>query len=130
MCHGFKSSTVKHHKDLRFEPSQLAVLWSEQQPSMNPTRPAFHRKLAGEEEQTSKQIMNTESINRAHCALVAPLSLTENIIVSRAVIQSCYLFCYEPINGTTETVVMRLWLRQRSESEEDDGSRRGQMTRY
>lgn len=89
-CHGIKSSTVKHHKDLRSEPSQLAVLWSEQQPSMDPTRPAFHRKLAGEEERTSKQIINTESINRAHCTLVALLSLTENIIVSRAVIQSCY----------------------------------------
>lgn len=98
-CHGIKSSTVKHQKDLWSEPSQLAVLWSEQQPSMNPTRPAFRRKLAGEEEQASKQIINTESINRAHCTLVALLSLTENIIVSRAVIQSCYLLCYKPIKG-------------------------------
>lgn len=98
-CHGIKSSTVKHHEDLRFEPSQLAVLWPEQQLSVNPSRPAFHRKLAGEEEQTSKQIINTESINRARCTLVVLLSLTENIIVSRAVMQSCYLLCYKPING-------------------------------
>lgn len=45
-------------------------------------------KLAVEEEQTSKQIINTEYLNWADCTKTP---LTENIIVSLAVIHSMLL---------------------------------------